>query len=236
MIVNNVSCISEFKVEKNALSTNFYIKWLKKLISLKFQRTFTLILRFTFLKAINVVINRFLIWEEQVHVCERLFRNKNVKQCFNCWAYKHIENQCLVVTKCDRCENVKHEKNICSISKTSFRCAICENFHDARHKDCRVKIAEVKKLKTNCVDTIFFFVKRFLNKFKLSINIVEILSLLINVERRENCVVAVEIVNIIIIIIIVDKTQNRFQNLILSSQETTFLIKKSLQKASFLTF
>ena len=147
LIVDYVFCISEIVTIENFVIV--YMKWLKKLILLKITEWFTIILKFTFLKTVNAIIIKFLIWQKKIYLCEKLFRNKIVKQCFNCWTCEHLKNQCFVVKKCDWCENVKHEKKICLISKIHSKCTVCENSHKIRHKNCRIKIVKINKIKTH---------------------------------------------------------------------------------------
>ena len=76
---------------------------------------------------------------------------------------------------------------------------------------------------------LFFFVKKSSKKFRSLIISFEISFSFDSVEKEENIVV-------VVIIIIVSRIQNFIQNIIISFQKATFLIKKSLQKAIFLNF
>ncbi len=84
-----------------------YMKWLKKIV-LDEDEQISIMLKFIFVETINAVIQRHLVWDEEIHTCERFFRNSKIKQCYNCWRYDHIENQYFSISKCDRCEESKH--------------------------------------------------------------------------------------------------------------------------------
>ncbi len=84
-----------------------YMRWLKKVI-LDEDEQISVMLKFIFVETINAVIQRHVVWDDEIHICERFFRNCKIKQCYNCWRYDHIENQCFSISKCDWCEESKH--------------------------------------------------------------------------------------------------------------------------------
>jgi hypothetical protein len=84
-----------------------YMKWLKKIV-LDENEQINVMLKFIFIETINAVIQRHFVWDEEIHIYERFFRNCKIKQFYNCWRYNHIENQCFSFSKCDWCEKSKH--------------------------------------------------------------------------------------------------------------------------------
>ena len=162
-------------------------------------------------------------------MCEKFHRHNTIKQCFNCWFYDHIKTQCHVVQKCSKCEKTNHDKDLYDTLKNRVKCTICENFHDARHKFCRVKKIEMKKMNLFFVDNFFlFFVRKLTKRFAESlITIFEISSLFNNVSREERCLVKIfEISNII-------SFQRALFLILYSFQETTLFNNFAFWKATF---
>ena len=156
LTIVNIFTIFELVIFEKNSSIIVYLDWLQKL-SLQKQKNFILMMKFIFSKIVNALINQSLMWEKKIHVCKQLFCNHNFKQCYNCWAYKHVENQCLIVIKCRQCEKTRHEKRICQIFTTCFKCEMCEEIHHVQHKNCKARVRETKKLKLMNVNIFFFF-------------------------------------------------------------------------------
>jgi hypothetical protein len=133
-----------------------FIKWLKKVV-LDENEQISVMLKFIFVETINAIIQRHLVWDEEIHTCERFFRNCKIKQCYNCWRYDHIESQCLLISKCDRCEESKHQKSACQMFIIRAKCAICEEFYEVRNKHCRTRQQKMKKTKSTRIDDISFY-------------------------------------------------------------------------------
>ncbi len=95
------------RISKLTAKEIVYMKWLKKVVFDENEQI-SVVLKFIFVETINAVIQRHFVWDDEIHTCERFFRNCKIKQCYNCWRYNHIENQCLSISKCDRCEESKH--------------------------------------------------------------------------------------------------------------------------------
>jgi hypothetical protein len=89
-----------------------YMRWLKKVV-LDENEQINVVLKFIFVETINAVIQRHFVWDDEIHTCERFFRNCKIKQCYNCWRYDHIENQYFSISKCDRCKKSNHQKSVC---------------------------------------------------------------------------------------------------------------------------
>ncbi len=137
-----------------------FMKWLKKIV-LDENEQISVMLKFIFVETINAIIKRHFVWNDEIHICERFFCNCKIKQCYNCWRYDHIENQCLSISKCDQCDKSKHSKSVCQMFIIRTKCAICEKSHDARNKNCRIRQQKMKKTKSTKIDEIsFFFVKQ----------------------------------------------------------------------------
>ncbi len=95
------------RISKLTAKEIVYMRWLKKVV-LDEDEQISVVLKFIFVETINAVIQRHLVWDDEIHTCEKFFRNCKIKQCYNCWRYDHIENQCLSISKCDRCEESNH--------------------------------------------------------------------------------------------------------------------------------
>ena len=78
LTIINVFKIFEFVIFERSFSIIVYLNWLWKLNSQK-QKCFILIMKFIFSKIVNAIINWSLMWNEEIHVCERLLHNHNVK-------------------------------------------------------------------------------------------------------------------------------------------------------------
>jgi hypothetical protein len=95
------------RISKLTAKEIVYMKWLKKIVFDENEQI-SVVLKFIFVETINAVIQRHLVWDDEIYTCERFFRNCKIKQCYNCWRYDHIENQCFSISKYDRCEKSKH--------------------------------------------------------------------------------------------------------------------------------
>jgi hypothetical protein len=115
------------------------------------------VLKFIFVETINAVIQWHFVWNDEIHTCEKFFRNCKIKQCYNCWRYDHIENQCFSISKYDWCDKSNHQKNVCQMFIIKTKCAMCEEFHDARNKNCCIRQQKMKKTKSTKIDEISFF-------------------------------------------------------------------------------
>ncbi len=125
-----------------------FMKWLKKIV-LDENEQISVMLKFIFVETIDAVIQRHFVWDEEIHICERFFRNCKIKQYYNCWRYDHIENQCFSISKCDRCEESKHLKSVCQMFIIRAKCAICEESHETRNRHCCTRQQKMKKTKSN---------------------------------------------------------------------------------------
>jgi hypothetical protein len=95
------------RISKLTAKEIVYMKWLKKVV-LDENEQISVVLKFIFVETINAVIQRHLVWNDEIFTCKKFFRNCKIKQCYNYWRYDHIENQCLSISKCDRCEKSDH--------------------------------------------------------------------------------------------------------------------------------
>ena len=75
LIVDNIFRISKIVTVENFVVV--YMKWLKKLISLKITKWFTINLKFTFSKTINAVIIKFLIWKKKNSFVRKITSQQN---------------------------------------------------------------------------------------------------------------------------------------------------------------
>ncbi len=55
-----------------------YMRWLKKVV-LDEDEQINVMLKFIFVETINVIIQRYLVWDDEIHTCERFFRNCKIK-------------------------------------------------------------------------------------------------------------------------------------------------------------
>lgn len=124
-VVQNATKFEHFQNHKNII----YIAWLKKFQKKIIDQT-NLIIEFVFFFQTNETIRKKLILNEKTHTCEKLIRNMKIKQCYNCWNYDHIENQCRSNIKCNNCANIEHKTNVCTLFKSKTKCIQCSKNHN----------------------------------------------------------------------------------------------------------
>jgi hypothetical protein len=85
----NITIVIEMLIDANTTKISklitkkiVYIKWLKKVV-LDENEQISVVLKFIFVETINAVIQRHLVWDDEIHMCERFFRNCKIKQCYN---------------------------------------------------------------------------------------------------------------------------------------------------------
>lgn len=71
---------------------------------------------------------------------------QKVTQCFNCWRFGHVSNQCRSKVRCVKCAN-DHKEDVCEVID-EFICAGCQLKHKANDKDCEIykKNKNIKEL------------------------------------------------------------------------------------------
>jgi hypothetical protein len=84
IVIETLIDASTTKISKLTAKEIVYMRWLKKVVFDESEQI-SIVLKFIFVETINAVIQRHLVWDDEIHTCERFFRNCKIKQCYNCW-------------------------------------------------------------------------------------------------------------------------------------------------------
>lgn len=151
LMTSNASRIPTLAIEKIS-----YLGWLKKVLFEEAGQTIAVVeLRSP--EVANEVIVKNLVWDGEVHACEKFIRNCRVKQCFNCWVYGHIGIQCRSFSKCGNCGETGHRSVECTALRFRAKCAVCGGPHRVNARTCHRHKAEAEKVKLASIGTFFLF-------------------------------------------------------------------------------
>jgi hypothetical protein len=98
----------------------------------------------------NLLIDRGLVWDYQLHNCEPFSGDCQVTQCFNCYQYGHTARMCGNIAKCGFCAAPGHITNNCPVKTdpAKYRCTTCatpEAKHTAWSTSCPKRKERVEK-------------------------------------------------------------------------------------------
>src|SRR5438045_3854727 len=96
----------------------------------------------------NLAIQKSIIWDGQVYMCERYDRTCRIKQCFRCHKYGHIGYQCQTPQQlCSLCAG-PHTSKVCPTPEKK-RCAACGGSHSTKDPRCNLRKKEIEKVNTD---------------------------------------------------------------------------------------
>jgi hypothetical protein len=102
------------------------------------QREFTeLFIRIADPGQANAVVKQGLLLDNRWHKCKVYDKDCRVKQCFNCWQFRHVGRFCRRQLKCKKCVGFSHSHYSCLENKN--HCIGCRDNHPAWSRNCPVR-------------------------------------------------------------------------------------------------
>lgn len=127
-----------------------YVGWLIKDTTHKTHSS--LVIEFANPDLCDAVITSGLHWQSTTHSCTLYDRSCRMKQCFRCYKYGHIGNQCRIKQICGYC-SAAHESKDCPSKDSTRKCPACKGSHTAWSDTCparkreKARVAEAKACK-----------------------------------------------------------------------------------------
>ena len=92
------------------------------------------------------------IRNEKPKICERVIHEMRMKQCYDCFVYRHIGTQCLSsAVMCVRCVEKGRVWKTCPLPKSRAKCAVCGVPHKVTIIKCSVRRSKIEKPRAETV-------------------------------------------------------------------------------------